>query len=276
MGVRTLSRSLRVIFDGPRDPQLNMAIDEALARYRNRVEHDTLRLYMWLPSGVSIGRRQNAVEVVNMDEIKRLGYKLVRRPTGGAALLHPQDQEVTYSLVVSSENELYRLDVARSAARIAEGIALAVRRLGAEAGVRGFGDPGSSIYCYVNPGSSDVLVGGRKISGSAQRRDWGAILQHGTLLLSYNHELFIKVIRVGDVEDLEARERVVGLLDLVGRIEISDIYTALAEGFAEALGYGDLIYRSLEPGELSLAMKLYSEKYSRDEWNIYGVDPERR
>jgi lipoate-protein ligase A len=179
--------SLRVIVDGPRDPQLNMAVDEAIARLRYTVGYDTLRIYMWLPSGVSIGRRQDARRSVRLEEVERLGFKLVRRPTGGAALLHPQDDEVTYSVALSSNHPLYSMDVASSAARIAEGIAIAVRRLGLEASVRGLGEPWSSSFCYVSPGSSDVTIGGRKVSGSAQRRDWGVILQHGTLLLRYDH-----------------------------------------------------------------------------------------
>ncbi|MFN4046640.1 MAG: biotin/lipoate A/B protein ligase family protein, partial [Acidilobaceae archaeon] len=79
---------LRVIVDGPRDPQLNMAIDEAIARTRIQVDYDTLRLYMWLPSGVSLGRGQDVLKSVNIEAIGKLGFKLVRRPTGGAALLH--------------------------------------------------------------------------------------------------------------------------------------------------------------------------------------------
>ncbi len=261
---------LRIVFDGPRDPQLNMALDEALARLRREADYDTLRLYMWLPSGVSIGRRQDARAVVDLQEVERLGYKLVRRPTGGAALLHPQDLEVTYSIVLGSEHSLYRLDVASSAAKIAEGVAIAVRRLGAEAGVRGMGEPGSSEYCYVNPGSSDVLVGGRKVSGSAQRRSWGALLQHGTLLLSYNHELFTRVIRAGAGAS-GAGEKVTGLWDIVGRVGLSEVFHALAEGFVEALGYREAFTASLEPEELSLAMRLYRDKYSRDEWTLDGV-----
>ncbi|MFZ8795675.1 MAG: lipoate--protein ligase family protein, partial [Acidilobaceae archaeon] len=107
--------SLRVIVDGPRDPQLNMAVDEAIARLRYTVGYDTLRLYMWLPSGVSIGRRQDARRSARLEEVERLGFKLVRRPTGGAALLHPQDDEVTYSVVLSSNHPLYSMDVASSA-----------------------------------------------------------------------------------------------------------------------------------------------------------------
>ncbi len=70
--------SLRVIVDGPRDPQFNMAVDEALARLRNTIGYDILRLYMWLPSGVSIGRRQDARRSVRLEDVERLGFKLVR------------------------------------------------------------------------------------------------------------------------------------------------------------------------------------------------------
>ncbi|MDM7274600.1 MAG: biotin/lipoate A/B protein ligase family protein [Thermoprotei archaeon] len=266
---------LRVIVDGPRDPQLNMAIDEAIARARTRVDYDTLRLYMWLPSGVSLGRGQDALKSVNIEAIGRLGFKLVRRPTGGAALLHPQEGEVTYSVVLSSGHELYALDVSSSAARIAWGVALAARRLGLEAGVRGLGEPGSSNYCYVNPGSSDVLVGGRKVSGSAQRRSWGALLQHGTLLLSYDPVVFTSVINVGGPEIVRAGDVVSGLRDLIGDIPLSSIIEALIEGFMEALGYRDTFKSSLSAEELSLALELYKVKYSRDEWNIWGAVEEK-
>jgi len=258
--------SLRVIVDGPRDPQLNMAIDEAIARLRGRIGYDTLRLYMWLPSGVSIGRRQDARTSVNLEEVERLGFKLVRRPTGGAALLHPQDDEVTYSVILSTGHPLYKLDVATSAARIAEGVAIAIRRLGLEAGVRGLGEPWSRSFCYVNPGSSDVMIGGMKVSGSAQRRDWESLLQHGTLLLRYDHGLFSKVIRIeGDVE-----VKVAGLREFL-EVSTGRVVEALIEGFVEALGYRDFHRDSLSSEELELALELYKAKYSRPEWNLEGV-----
>ncbi len=266
---------LRVIVDGPRDPQMNMAIDEALARLRHQVGYDTLRLYMWLPSGVSLGRGQEVLRAVNMEAINRLGFKLVRRPTGGAALLHPQDGEVTYSIVLPSSHELYTLDVTSSAARIAGGVALAVKRLGLEAGVRGLGEPGSSNYCYVNPGSSDVLVGGRKVSGSAQRRSWGALLQHGTLLLSYDPIVSTSVINVESSENIKPGGSVTGLRDILGDIPLSSIIEALSEGFREALGYREFFRSSLSPEELSLALELYKVKYSRDEWNLRGAVEEK-
>jgi lipoate-protein ligase A len=262
--------SLRVIVDGPRDPQFNMAVDEALARLRNTIGYDTLRLYMWLPSGVSIGRRQDARRSVRLEDVERLGFKLVRRPTGGAALLHPQDDEVTYSVVLSNNHPLYTLDVAGSAARIAEGVALAIRKLGLEAGVRGLGEPWSRDFCYVNPGSSDVMIGGRKVSGSAQRRDWGVILQHGTLLLRYDHNLFSRVLRVEE----GVGGGIVGVMELLD-VKLERVIEALIEGFTEALGYRNFQKDSFSKEELSLALELYREKYSRPEWNLEGVVAER-
>lgn len=261
-----MERVLRVVLDGPRDPWLNMAIDEAIARLRSSSGVDTLRLYMWLPSGVSIGRRQDARSSVVLEEIERLGFKLVRRPTGGAALLHPETHEITYSIAISRDNPIYSLDVVSSSARIAEGIAIALRRLGAEAGVRGSGEPWIASFCYINPGSSDVIVMGKKISGSAQRRDWGSLLQHGTLLLRYDHDLFIRVIRI---EEPQASEKVMGLWEFIDA-GIRDIMDAMVEGFREALGYRGVIYGSLKAEEISLAMDLYRYKYSTPEWNLEG------
>ncbi|MCE4610511.1 MAG: lipoate--protein ligase family protein, partial [Desulfurococcales archaeon] len=124
-------RGLRVIVDGPRDPRMNMAVDEAIARLRREAGVDTLRLYMWLPGGLSLGRRQS-VSDVNLEEASRRGYILVRRPTGGAALLHPWRWEITYSVVLSTKHPLASLPIKESAAAIARGISRALERLGVE------------------------------------------------------------------------------------------------------------------------------------------------
>ncbi|MEB3859818.1 MAG: lipoate--protein ligase family protein, partial [Desulfurococcales archaeon] len=121
---------LRVIIDGPRDPRVNMAIDEAILRLRSRVGYDTLRLYTWRPTGVSLGRRQNAEAAIRLEEASKMGFVVVRRPTGGGALLHVEGGEVTYSLVLSSEHPVYSASIDESAAMIAEGVAEALRMLG--------------------------------------------------------------------------------------------------------------------------------------------------
>ena len=263
---------LRVIIDGPRDPRMNMAIDEAIARSRRRKDFDTLRLYMWLPSGVSLGRRQSFHETVVLDEIIRRGYVYVRRPTGGAALLHPAFRELTYSVVLSSNHYLYSMDVASSAAKIAEGIAGAINALGLEAGVRGLGGGGEARFCYLNPGSSDVMILGRKISGSAQRREWGSLLQHGTILLEYDPEDFTSVIRVSDEEKIYATQRIAGLRDFIRDLDLERLVELVIDSMRKVLGYEDFFVGGLESDEMRLAIDLFNKKYSSDEWNIMGVD----
>ncbi len=266
-----MSGELRIIVDGPRHPQLNMAIDEAVLRLRGETGADTLRIYMWLPGGLSLGRRQSPSEV-NLEEARRRGYALVRRPTGGAALLHPWPWEVTYSVVLSREHPLARLDVAESAAEIARGVARAVELLGLEAGVGGF-KPGRAAggLCYVRPGSSDVVVRGRKVSGSAQLRAHGALLQHGTLLLRLDPAEWLSVIPVPGETPETLKSRVSGVYDILGfEPPLSKIVEALIQGFLETLKPSKSYRDSLDPRELETAFDLLKLKYSREEWNIMG------
>jgi lipoate-protein ligase A len=254
---------------------MNMAIDEAMLRLRGETGVDTLRVYMWLPGGLSLGRRQSVGEV-NLAEAESRGYVLVRRPTGGAALLHPAWGEVTYSVVLSQSHPLARLSVDESAAMIARGIALAVERLGADAGVGGFKGTARGGLCYVRPGSSDVVVAGRKISGSAQLRAHGALLQHGTLLLRFDPEEWLSVIPVEGMTPKTLASKVAGLYDLLGReVPLARVVEELVRGMAEALGYGDDWREgSLTPRELQLAAQLYKLKYGNSRWNLMGESPE--
>ncbi|MCX8196562.1 MAG: lipoate--protein ligase family protein [Acidilobaceae archaeon] len=252
---------LRVVFDGPRDPWLNMAIDEALAIHRPS-GRDVLRLYMWSPGAVSIGRKQ-PVSVVNLGELRRLGLKLVRRPTGGAAVYHAEGAEVTYSVVLGKDHPLHSLDISSSAARIAEAIVLAIAELGAAAELRGHGEPGESAYCYLNPAASDVILMGKKVSGSAQRRERGVLLQHGTLVLSHDPAVPRRLIA-------GAEEAAVGLWDVFGKVKVSAVMEALAIAMAKVLGYEGVEPSSLTPQELETALELYEQKYSRDSWNLEG------
>lgn len=262
---------LRVVVDGPRDPRINMAIDEALLRTYRR---PTLRIYAWLPTGVSLGRRQDYREI-NAVEAERRGFVVVRRPTGGAALIHKWGWEITYSIVLADHPLLDR-DVRESAAIIAQGIVYALEELGVPSMVGGFeGVEGEAGLCYVRRGSSDVVVAGRKVSGSAQRRSGGRLLQHGTLLLRFDPEEWLAVIPVRGMTPGQLASRVAGVEDLTGaRVEFDRAVDAIARGFTRALGLEGFEYSGLTPKELSVALHLFSSKYSRDEWNVGGVEEE--
>ena len=253
-------RRLRLLIEGPRSPRANMAIDEAILL----AGPDTLRIYTWSPPGLSLGR-STPLSGINFEEAVEMGIEVVRRPTGGAALYHDSRWEVTYSLVIS-DPEILRLDIESSAALIARGVAEAARMLGAEdVRIGGFKGPGGEILCYLNPGSSDVIVRGRKISGSAQLRRHGRILQQGTLLIHFEAEIWSKLIPTRTPREHLDRY-VAGLSDITGReVELEEALNAMVDGFRRALGL------ELEPGSLSakeaaLASRLAVEKYSSREW----------
>jgi len=237
----------------------NMAVDEAMLRARaeGRVPN-TVRFYTWRPSAVSIGFFQSLAHEVDLEECRRLGVDVVRRVTGGGAVYHDSFGEVTYS-VVASEADLRRLSpdpsIQGSYRLLCSGIVMGLRLLGVEAEFR-----------PVN----DVLVAGRKISGSAQTRRGGAVLQHGTLLLKSDLAAMFKVLKVSgeklkDKALKAAEDRVTNLFKELGReLSVEEVVEALKRGFEAALNV-ELVEGALTPFEVELARELTS-KYSSKEW----------
>lgn len=265
-----MSDSLRIIIDGARDPWFNMAIDEAIMHHRPKQSFDTLRIYMWLPSGVSIGRKQDAHTTVDINEINKLGFKLVRRITGGGALLHEEASEITYSVVLSSNHKIYQFDIVQSSALIANGIARGLAKLGIETEIGGFKGLTNQNLCYLRSGASDITINGKKISGSAQRRESYALLQHGTLLLDFHPETWFRVIKTSEINMEYLTNKVTCLKNILGAINIKDIIEVITQGFIEALNPKSVFMSSITSDELKTAIELYYNKYSTPEWNIDG------
>jgi lipoyl(octanoyl) transferase len=179
----------RVLSDVPRDGPWNMAVDEAIALAVEAGQvAPTIRFYVWETPTVSLGCLQTAQRAVERAACERLGVKVVRRPTGGRAVLH--DDELTYSVCVPLDRSWAGLSVGDSFCRIAEGLLMGLRRLGIAATLGAAGDApsgsGGAEACFLMPRMPAVLVAGKKLIGSAQRRFGGAILQHGSLLLGAN------------------------------------------------------------------------------------------
>ncbi len=256
---------LRIIIDGARHPALNMSIDEAIWLNRINSDYDTLRIYMWRPTGVSLGRSQKALDSVRIDEIKKRNYVLVRRPTGGATLIHAEGMEVTYSLVLSNKHEYYNLPVDESAAEIVKGIVLALKKMGLKAHVRKKVTKKTidSNICMVREGSSDVVVEGKKISGSAQVRNDTALLQHGTLVLDVNYKDWQTIIVSN--KTIELKNVFTGLKNLGVKINLRQIVESLITGFTEVLGV-EFFIGGYTPEEIVLAENLFENKHSRREW----------
>lgn len=182
---------MRLLTTPPADGAWNMALDEALLDGLATGGPATLRFYQWSPATVSLGYFQ-PINAYDERATELAAFGLVRRPTGGGAILH--DAELTYSLAVPADwaalnghaNRLYRL--AHEA--IAAGLhALGVPARFHEGPAQGNAQRGP-FFCFARRHTYDLLVGGDKIVGSAQRRKTptagrhGAILQHGSIILA--------------------------------------------------------------------------------------------
>ena len=241
------------------DCYMNMAIDEAILR---RVSVDlapnTLRLYRWKPSAVSIGYFQTLEREVDLDYCKERGIGVVRRMTGGGAVFHDHRGELTYSLIVRQGEGGIPEDISESYRVICGGLVAGLGRLGVKAEFRPI---------------NDVVVNGRKISGSAQTRRRGVILQHGTILLKVDVRTMFKALKVSgekvsDKMIKSVEERVTSLSrELKREVSFGEAFEALRRGFEEALGV-EFARAKLGDEELKLAAKLRDEKYKTRWWNL--------
>ena len=227
------------IDSGPNLGVYNMALDEELlARAQAGEDRPVLRLYAWQPAAVSLGRFQKRETAVNDEACRRLGLDIVRRITGGRAVLH--DKELTYSIIARTDNPLFPGNVLGTYKVIAAGLLAGLRNLGIPAEIVARGSRhaerveknAKDAACFSSPSWYEILVQGRKIVGSAQRRVSGAFLQHGSILMDYDPRQEAAVIPggcAGDVVTCIRRE--------LGRaVPLDEVKQAFVRGFQEALG----------------------------------------
>lgn len=248
-----------------------MALDEAILLLGGATP--TLRLYSWSSPCLSIGYSQEVARDVDLGACRRLGVGLVRRPTGGGAILH--DKEVTYSLVAPEAHPAVCGNVEASYRKVALGLMAGLASLGlhpemAPAAGRA---AGGNAACFSRPSAYELTVAGRKLAGSAQCRRQGRLLQHGSLLLDLEPGLALEVLKPPAGQDRNAwveafQTRAISLRDALGRpVSFEEVSPAVAWGFEEALGL------KLEPSELTreewdLARTLRQEKYATSAWNM--------
>ena len=232
-----------------------MAVDAALARSVGEGAPPALRFYRWNPPTLSLGRNQPARGRYDLDALCARGIGVVRRPTGGRAVLH--DRELTYSVAVR-EGELGTPRECYAA--INRALVAGLRRLGVAAQLQprtGARAPVPSLApCFKEPTEGEVVVGGRKLVGSAQRRERGVTLQHGSLLLE-GDQGEVRGLLLNPGEDSAPGDdlppvSLAALLDPLPAWE--EVTAALAAGWTEVMG------GSLVPGELSAGESTAAEE----------------
>jgi lipoate-protein ligase A len=255
----------------------NMAIDEAIFRENQLIDAaPTLRFYSWSPPSISLGYFQETSKEVDVEECRRYHIDIVRRPTGGKAVLHEQD--LTYAVVAKENNPLFPPNILGTYRVISGCIADALSELGIKAEMADDGrasqDELLKASCFSSPSRYELLVKKRKICGSAQVRSRGVFLQHGSILLDFDPVKTCSVLlshhsdRERHVRQL--RESVTSIYEHAGpTVNVTMICHSLKKNFEKKLGI-ELVQEELTPEEEVLKTQLMNDKYSNDKWNLEG------
>ncbi|MGD9548444.1 MAG: biotin/lipoate A/B protein ligase family protein [Candidatus Krumholzibacteriia bacterium] len=191
-----MSGILRVVLDGACEGAVNMQRDAALLRDHAPGDDPVLRIYRWSPPAVTIGYNQDEASF-DAAAAAAAGFDFVRRPTGGRAILHAE--ELTYAVVGTSPGLLFGSSLHDAYMAINRALVAFLAALGLEAEV----STGESLaearglVCFKSAGRHEVRVGGRKVIGSAQRRQRGVFLQHGSILTGPRHRDLVRFLPGG-------------------------------------------------------------------------------
>jgi lipoate-protein ligase A len=256
----------RLLVTEPIDGATNMAIDEALWLGRRAgTSPPTLRCFAWSPPTVSLGYGQPLDREVDVAACARLGVGLVRRPTGGSAIYHDgPERELTYSVTARAEDLGVVADLLATYHWIARALVRGLRALGAPAEIVPVAPAGVAIpaFCFARAGSYEIEVAGRKLVGSAQRRQGTDFLQHGAVLLGVDEGRLRALFPTtrDPLASLTTLELVLGR-----RPGFDEVAAALVGAFEEEHGLA-LTTGGLSPDESAGVERLVREKYATPEY----------
>lgn len=270
----------RLVITPPLDGYLNMAVDELLLEEAKKGERPpTLRFYQWEGDWVSFGYFQTLWKALNLEEAEKRGVRSVRRQTGGRAVLHSED--LTYAVVAgdaqkeglgSSLKETYRqIACALTSGFTRLGLPVAFSFEGKKSGRLSANGPAA---CFLTLSDYEISAGGKKLVGSAQRREGSSFLQHGSIpLTSRNRELAERVLSravrsaqpdtdagLGFSSRYATVEEVAG-----GKIPVGTLTAALREGFGEVFGVEFEAEEFLAERRATLGRR--AAKYASPDWN---------
>jgi lipoate-protein ligase A len=250
-----------------------MAIDEAILDTTiEKNAHPTLRLYSWSPACLSLGYAQ-PISQIDLDRLHANKWDLVRRPTGGRAILHVD--ELTYSVAAPLDHPCFLGGVLESYKYLSQGLVRALQILKVEIEiqpeVRLSNDQREQAICFELPSSYEITSGGKKLIGSAQVRRRGGVLQHGSLPLSGDITRICQVLSYPDEESRSIaashlRHRATTLEESLGHaIPWQEVANAIVAGFEQALNI-DFDEHNLSIAESERADRLCRDKYEQTDW----------
>ncbi|MCD6356941.1 MAG: lipoate--protein ligase family protein, partial [Anaerolineaceae bacterium] len=250
-----------------------MAVDEAILEAATcHAVKPTLRLYSWRPYCLSIGHAQ-AIAEVNLSHLADLGWDLVRRPTGGRAILHAD--EITYSICAPLDDPNVKGGVLESYRHFSNCLLEALSIIGIRADSKPKDETAKFLskdpVCFQYPSDYEITVFGKKIIGSAQARKKDGLLQHGAIpmfgditriisTLNFKSDTQRKIARLNLSNHATTIKSIIGY-----EISWNELSNAIISAFEEVLGI-QFVLSTLTKGELKRAKELQKEKYLSDKW----------
>ena len=222
----------------------NMAIDMAMMDIARKKSIPVLRFYSWEPATLSLGRFQK-LEDIDLEKVKKLGFDVVRRPSGGRAVLHYD--ELTYA--VAFPESVVSSSVIRTYLEISKALVTGLKALEVDAVLareRSKERYTSFAACFATTSLHEVKVGGRKLIGSAQVRSNGAVLQHGSIPLKSHIEEYVESFVLSQEESQRLKfllnKRTTCILDHV-ETNMNEVFKALLHGFKETFNIDFALFR---------------------------------
>jgi len=250
----------------------NMAVDEALLMTMAKTldPQPVIRFYGWSPATLSLGYAQSYHKEVDEEACLGEGIDVIRRPTGGRAVLH--QYELTYSVIAPEHDPHVAGTVTESYLKISQALLKGLKALGVPAEMVACGglNEASSSACFDAPSWYELVVEGRKLVGSAQVRKEGMLLQHGSILLHFDADLLFRLLKFPNEE---IRQRLLKgfktkacALDEVWThpIDRAELEHEICLGFCDIMGI-DLISSQLTEPEKALKEDVH-RKYQSEEW----------
>ena len=256
----------------------NMAIDEAIyISCQQGNAPPTLRLYGWRPPAVSLGYFQKVEAAVDLRECRRHGIDVVRRISGGRAVVH--NHELTYAVIAPEHPSPFSPRVLETYMTIGACLMKALKSLGLNVQWVGARDKHRSApsvkndtaSCFSAPSWFEITVDGKKICGSAQKRGNGVFLQHGSILIEHDPELLAAVLISRKSKEAfvkEIADSTTSINHHLGyKVDVSELQERVLTGFEDTLGI-TFSRGSLTESETKLKDRLRREKYQSTAWNL--------
>ncbi|WP_188456993.1 lipoate--protein ligase family protein [Virgibacillus oceani] len=259
---------------GIHDAAVNMAMDESLLNWHSEGKiPPILRFYQWSDPSLSVGYFQNAEKSIDFAAIDQYKVPLVRRLTGGSAVLH--DDELTYSIIIAENKPFIPASVREAYYILSKGIFEGYANLGVTVDYAEKIDTSKtrSAVCFERPALYELMANGKKISGNAQTRKKGVLLQHGSIPRTIDGKMLFDLFRF-PTEEIRTRKRKAFSAkattisqETTKQISIDTMKDAFKKGFQTGVNI-DLFPFELTNDQWDEVYQLANTKYRTNEWNF--------